>query len=147
MINNSCIILFLRVQHQLTNVFSSYGDWPAQLCHKLLGIQSDLDDIVEQSEERSERERSHEQGDEPKLDDWERKEINNHETCYSHKPNCSMTPTHTYICTRICSNICTHMKSLTCSYSWKCIWMYPEHQTCIISKFRPLKTEIFSIFC
>lgn len=57
----------------LTDVFSPHGDGPAQLGHKLLGVQSDLDDVVEESEERSERERGHEQRDETELDDWREK--------------------------------------------------------------------------
>lgn len=47
--------------------FGCYG--PAELHHKFLGIQADLDDVIEQSKERSQRERGYEQCHHPKLDD------------------------------------------------------------------------------
>lgn len=47
--------------------FSCY--WPAELHNKFLGIQANLDDVIEQSEEWSQRERGYKQGHHPKLDD------------------------------------------------------------------------------
>lgn len=55
---------------QLTDVFGPCCDGPTQLRDKLLGVQSDLDDVVQQGEGGSEGERRHEQRDETKLDDW-----------------------------------------------------------------------------
>ena len=52
-----------------TNVFGSGCHWPLELTHKLLGIKTDLNNIVEQSEERSERKRRHKQRHETKLYD------------------------------------------------------------------------------
>ena len=52
-----------------TDVFGFGCNRPAQLHNKLLGIQANLDDVVEQSEERSQREGRHEQSHHPKLDD------------------------------------------------------------------------------
>lgn len=57
---------------RLTDVFGAYGHRPAQLCDELLGVQSDLDDIVEQSEEGGEWERGHKQRHKAELDDWQR---------------------------------------------------------------------------
>lgn len=62
-----------RAPSQLTYVFGAHGHRSAQLCDKLLGIQSDLDDVVEQSEEWGEWERGHKQGHKPELDDWHKK--------------------------------------------------------------------------
>lgn len=53
-----------------TNIFGSSCHWPSQLSHKLLGIQSYFNDVVEQSKERSQREGGHKQSNETKLDDW-----------------------------------------------------------------------------
>lgn len=55
----------------LTDVFRPGGHGPPQLGHKLLGVQPYFDDVVEQSEERSQREGRHEERDEAKLDDWD----------------------------------------------------------------------------
>ena len=52
----------------LTNVFGPGGYRSPQLCHKLLGVEADLDDVVEQSEERCEREGRHKQSHKAKLD-------------------------------------------------------------------------------
>lgn len=52
-----------------TDVFGFGCNRPAQLHNKLLGIQANLDDVVQQSEERSQREGGHEQSHHPKLDD------------------------------------------------------------------------------
>lgn len=53
----------------LTDVFGPDGHRPAQLGDELLGIQADLDDVVQQREQRGEGEGCHKQGDEAKLDD------------------------------------------------------------------------------
>ena len=53
-----------------TNVFRFGCNWPAQFHNKLLGIQANLDDVIQKSEERSQRERGHEESHHPKLDDW-----------------------------------------------------------------------------
>lgn len=39
------------------------------LCDKLVGVQADLDDVVEQSQQGRQRERRHEDGGEAKLED------------------------------------------------------------------------------
>lgn len=54
---------------KLTDVLSSGGHRSPQLGHKLLGVEPDFDDVVEQREERSQREGRHEERDEAKLDD------------------------------------------------------------------------------
>lgn len=59
----------LMCRSTLTNVFSSGSHGSPQLSHELLGIESDFDDVVEQSEERSQWEGRHKQRDKPKLDD------------------------------------------------------------------------------
>lgn len=52
-----------------TDIFGLGSDRPAQLLHELLGIQANFDDVIQKSEERSQREGSHEESDHPKLDD------------------------------------------------------------------------------
>lgn len=56
---------------QLTDVFGSDGHRPSQLGDELLGVQADLDDVIQQREQRGQRKRRHEQGDEAELDDCE----------------------------------------------------------------------------
>lgn len=52
-----------------TDVLGFSCNGPAELHNKFLGIQADLYDVIEQSEERSQRERGYEQGHHPKLYD------------------------------------------------------------------------------
>lgn len=52
-----------------TDVLGFGCNWPAELHNKFLGIQADLYDVIEQSKERSQRERGYEQCHHPKLYD------------------------------------------------------------------------------
>lgn len=52
-----------------TDIFGSHSIWPPQLRHKLLGIKSHFDDVVEEGEHRGQREGGHKEGDKAKLDD------------------------------------------------------------------------------
>lgn len=54
------------------NALSSLHHRAAIFTHKLLSIQTNLHPVINESEERSERTRRHEDGDETKLDYWER---------------------------------------------------------------------------
>lgn len=60
----------------LTDVFSTYGNRTTQLSDKLLGVQPDLNNVVEQSKERGKWEGGHKQRHKAKLDDWEREQKN-----------------------------------------------------------------------
>ena len=53
----------------LTDVLCSGCHRPPELTYKLLGVQSDLNDVVEQSQQGSQRERCHKDGGEAKLQD------------------------------------------------------------------------------
>lgn len=59
-----------RGQQTPTNVFGFGCDGPAQLHDKLLGVQADLDDVIQESEERSQREGGHEKSHHSELDDY-----------------------------------------------------------------------------
>lgn len=52
------------------NVLSSLHHWAAIFSHKLLSVQTNLHPVINKSEERSERTRCHEDGDETKLNHW-----------------------------------------------------------------------------
>lgn len=52
-----------------TNVSSAGRHGSPPLSDKLVGIKTDLNDVVEKSEERSQRERCYEDGGETKLED------------------------------------------------------------------------------
>ena len=62
-----CVWVFAWVR-VCTDVFGAHGVRPPQLRDKLLGVQADLDDVVEQGEQGSQGEGGHEQRHEPKLD-------------------------------------------------------------------------------
>lgn len=49
------------------DVLSSFHHGPAIFSYKLLSVQSRLHPVIDESEERSERTRCHEDGDETKL--------------------------------------------------------------------------------
>ena len=51
------------------DVLSSLHHWAAVFHHKLLSVQTNLNPVVNEREERSERTRRHEDGDEAELDD------------------------------------------------------------------------------
>lgn len=51
------------------DVLGSLHHWAAIFHHKLLSVQTNLNPVVNESEERSERTRRHEDGDEAKLND------------------------------------------------------------------------------
>lgn len=51
------------------NVLGLVADGAPRAAHELLRVQPDLDDVVQQSEERRERERGHEDRDEAELHD------------------------------------------------------------------------------
>ena len=53
----------------LTDVLGSDGHWPSELSDELLGVQADLNDVVQEREERGQREGCDKQGDEAELDD------------------------------------------------------------------------------
>ena len=50
-----------------TNVLCSVGNGSSDFTHELVRVNSDLKDVVGESEERSQRECSHEDGDEAEL--------------------------------------------------------------------------------
>ena len=51
-----------------TYVFAAHSIWATDLCGELGSVEADLNHVVEQSKERSQRERCHEDGDKPILD-------------------------------------------------------------------------------
>ena len=60
----------LRASVCVTDVFGLDSVRSSQLGDKLLGIEADLDHVVEKSEERSQRERRDKQRNKTKLDNW-----------------------------------------------------------------------------
>lgn len=57
------------------DVLGALGHRPPVLAHKLVRIQADLGPIVEEGEERRQRERRHEDGDEAKLENCNKEKI------------------------------------------------------------------------
>ena len=53
----------------LTDVLGSDSHWPSELGDKLFVVQADLNDVVQEREERGQREGCDKQGDEAELDD------------------------------------------------------------------------------
>ena len=72
------------------NVLRSVGDCSSHFTHELVRVNSNLEDVVSESEERSQRERSHEDCDEAELENYGYKgnktNINTLIDC--HKYNC-----------------------------------------------------------
>lgn len=54
-----------------SNVLSSVGDWSSHFTHKLVGVDSDLEDVVGEREKWSQWECSHKDGDETELENCE----------------------------------------------------------------------------
>lgn len=54
----------------LTYVFCSHCVWPPQLSNKFFCIKTDLDDVVQKSKERGQREGGNKECDKAKLDNW-----------------------------------------------------------------------------
>ena len=55
-----------------TDILGPHSIWPSQLRNELLRIQAHFNDVVEEGEHRCQRKGGHEEGDEAKLDDYER---------------------------------------------------------------------------
>ena len=54
----------------VTDVLCSKRDRSLPLRYDLVGVKTDLDDVIEKREERCQRKRCHEYGDEAILDHW-----------------------------------------------------------------------------
>ena len=54
-----------------SNVLSSVGDWSSHFAHKLVGVDSDLEDVVGEREKWSQWECRHKDGDETELENCE----------------------------------------------------------------------------
>lgn len=60
----------------LTYVFCSHCVWPPQLSNKFFCIKTDLDDVVQKSKERGQREGGNKECDKAKLDNWRKEKKN-----------------------------------------------------------------------
>lgn len=68
--------LYCNALSLLTYIFFSHCVWPPQLSHKFICIKTNLNDVVQKSKGRGQREGGNKECDKAKLDNWEKKNKN-----------------------------------------------------------------------